>query len=353
MKRFHYHWTRGYSALALAVIAISQGHGVTAMETPLSVTGGDPALTADGVVAQPWPSLADSHGVEDAFPSFNSQVLDKQVLRYRAYVQRFGVPDILIVGSSRAHQGLDPIALAQSLQRRGQGDLKVYNFGINGATAQVVDWLLRELLPPEQLPKLVVWADGVRAFNSGRDDRTYTAIQQSVGYRQVQAGQRPTHVAVQKLNHPPDLAPSLANEFRVASGFSTVKDRFYAYTYYQSFPRVPGEYDSDYNAFTLQGEQTIATHRLAKFLQSQRIALVFVNLPLTADYLDSTRRDREQEFSGFMGTLSQQHGFLFRNLNQQTLRETVYFADPSHLNWLGAAVLAEYLTRDTSIPWQP
>lgn len=42
---------------------------------------------------------------------------------------------------------------------------------------------LRQLLTPQQLPKLVIWADGARAFNSGRIDRTYETIASSDRYR--------------------------------------------------------------------------------------------------------------------------------------------------------------------------
>ena len=48
--------------------------------------------------------------------------------------------------------------------------------------------MTRRLLTPEQLPKLIIWADGARAFNSGRVDKTYNAIATSVGYQHLAAG---------------------------------------------------------------------------------------------------------------------------------------------------------------------
>ncbi len=331
------------------------------------------------------------------FPSFNSQVLDQQIIRYRTYVQMVGVPDILIVGSSRAIQGIDPIALQQALQQRGYGQRRVYNLGINGATAQVVAWLLRELLPPEQLPRLVVWADGSRAFNSGRNDRTYAAIRQSPGYQAVQAGSYPTRPAQLPQEPEPELsvacveAPSavlsqvsvqaespvdssdpsspdcppdktqrpygdtqpllIASDQRVASGFAVVVDRFVPNLYYQRFPRVPGAYDGDYRAFTLQGPQSIATVNVAKYLRSRGIPLILVNLPLTDAYLDRFRQQREAEFRAHMLRLAQQQGFWFRNLDRGALKNPQYFADPSHLNQVGAVRVAEYLAQDATIPW--
>ncbi|NER27522.1 MAG: hypothetical protein F6J89_07775 [Symploca sp. SIO1C4] len=125
------------------------------------------------------------------FTSFNHQILDEQLLLYLSYVAALGPPDVLIVGSSRALQGVDPQQLQQALASLGKGSLKIFNFGVNGATAQFVDFQLRQLLTLEQLPRLILWADGVRAFNSGRVDKTYESVINSQGYKRLLAGVRP------------------------------------------------------------------------------------------------------------------------------------------------------------------
>lgn len=123
--------------------------------------------------------------------SFSSDLLDEQLELYLSYVAAVGPPDVLIVGSSRALQGVDPKQLKQSLAQTGHSGLKVFNFSVNGATAQVVDFQLRRLLKPEHLPQMIVWADGVRAFNSGRDDRTFDSIVDSEGSKLLATGVRP------------------------------------------------------------------------------------------------------------------------------------------------------------------
>ncbi|MGB3512694.1 MAG: hypothetical protein WBA93_26450 [Microcoleaceae cyanobacterium] len=123
--------------------------------------------------------------------SFNSDVLDTQLELYLSFVATVGPPDVLIVGSSRALYGVDPQQLQQYLATKGYRPLNVFNFSINGATAQVVDFQLRQLLSNNQLPKLIIWADGVRAFNSGRIDRTYNSIVASEGKRKLLSGVRP------------------------------------------------------------------------------------------------------------------------------------------------------------------
>ena len=138
--------------------------------------------------------------------SFSSDLLDEQLELYLSYVAAVGPPDVLIVGSSRALQGVDPKQLKQSLTETGRPGLKVFNFSVNGATAQVIDFQLRRLLKPEHLPQMIVWADGVRAFNSGRDDRTFNSIVGSEGSKLLAAGVRPK-LPSEKPNATPQVFP--------------------------------------------------------------------------------------------------------------------------------------------------
>ena len=122
------------------------------------------------------------------YPSFRSQQLDEKLALYHERLQEVGPPDVLIIGSSRALRGVDPAALQQELMALGFGKLSIFNFGVNGSTAQVVDLTIRRILETEQLPRLILWADGARAFNSGRTDVTYNAIATSEGY--IELGKR-------------------------------------------------------------------------------------------------------------------------------------------------------------------
>lgn len=141
---------------------------------------------------------------EPAYPSFDSQRLDEQLFFYQQVLAESGPPDILIVGSSRALQGVDPIALEMALAHYGYPGLKIYNFSINGATAQVIDLVVRKILPQNQLPRIILFADGVRAFNSGRVDRTYEAIVASDGYQLLARGINPlANVAQSKATNKP------------------------------------------------------------------------------------------------------------------------------------------------------
>lgn len=339
------------------------------------------------------------------FPTFNSPQLDHQLQLYKAYLENYGVPDILIVGSSRALQGVDPVALQDALAQQGFPNLKVFNFGINGATAQVVDWLLRQLLTPDQLPKLIVWADGSRAFNSGRSDRTFEKIIASTGHKQLMAGNRPLPPTTKEtvvgqictdlfqfsppfqtqpstLEPAPPASPNFQTKattpqpthcqkpaklivrrvdalaqpsddgaLHKALGLQVVNTRFQPSQYFQRYPVVPGRYDGDYRNFSLLGKQAEALERVVHFTQSRQIPLVVVNLPLTTTYLDYARTTYEQKFRARMQNLAQSRRFIFKDLvGQKQLSRNQYFADPSHLNRYGAAEIARHLSQDLVFP---
>lgn len=348
------------------------------------------------------------------FPTLNSEQMDRQIALYAQYIKDFGVPDVLIVGSSRALRGIDPSALEAALIKTGHPKLRVFNLGINGATAQVVEMLLTQVLAADQLPKLVIWADGARAFNSGREDRTYQAIAQSPGYASIRDGFRPIESKTESL--PSDLAPSFFDSFsqryrdlndRLTRGFSdhsatyaqreklranlrdfainrlqpehnsttladasatssqelgnaalyrngffALADRFAPSEYYERYAHVPGSYDSDYDAFQLRGIQSISLTNIADTLRSRQIELVFINLPMTKTYLDETRRSHESAFSAYMLQASQTLDFAFRDFGQLWPEQNEYFSDPSHLNRYGAEAVAIRLAQSPMIPWE-
>ncbi|NES82292.1 MAG: hypothetical protein F6K10_13310 [Moorea sp. SIO2B7] len=316
------------------------------------------------------------------FASFNSEFLNEQLLLFLSYIAAIGSPDVLIVGSSRAVQGIDPRYLQYGLATEGKGDFKVFNFGVNGATAQVVDLMVRELLTPEQMPKIIIWADGVRAFNSGRVDRTYNAIATSVGYKSLLTGDRPTSPLDTSENpNACDLVPESPNSNKILlpeallrirnglrswssqvafaadikaidpNGFLPTSPRFNPRIYYQKYPRVSGRYDADYQKFNLGGEQANALDRFIAYTKEQQIPLVIINLPLSRDYLDQVRRRYEQKFRILMKQKAQAEEFIFIDLANQWLNYNGYFADPSHLNRYGAAEVAKQLVGNPQIQW--
>lgn len=287
---------------------------------------------------------AERSSVKQVMPSLGSPVLDEQIALYRSYVATMGVPEVLIVGSSRALQGLDPQALEQGLATSGHS-LNVYNFSVNGATAQMVSFVLRQLLSPEELPELVIWPVGSRAFNSARFDRTFASLLASPGYAAVRSDNAGS-LAQEKA-----LQPQLPISDINAYGFLSVAEQFNPASYYRRFPRVSGRYDDDYSPFTLSGVQTMSFEAVADFLRSQQIPLLVVNLPLSSDYLDATRLAYERQFQRFLQQQAQRGDFRVVDLLEQWRGQNQYFADPSHINRFGAAAIARQLAASQSLPW--
>ncbi|MBD0334180.1 MAG: DUF1574 domain-containing protein [Cyanobacteria bacterium Co-bin13] len=353
--------------------------------------------------------------VASPYPSFRSQQLDEKLALYHQRLQQEGPADVLIVGSSRALRGVDPVALQKELANLGYKGVSVFNFGINGATAQVVELTLRRILQPGQLPKVIIWADGARAFNSGREDVTYNAIAASEGYRELLSGQlavegtAPEDASAATATNS-GIAKSLASSYQsmdtwlsdqlasfsavypdreqlktwfqqqmtvLASpvttaagqaepmdavmpegsfidfdGFLALSLQFNPATYYQKHARVQGLYDGDYEAFRLDGQQDEAFRELLQFTQAEGVPLVFINTPLTDEYLDDYRKEAEDAFLQYMLRLSAtETGFIFRDLGQAWTQRYDYFSDPSHLNRYGAYQVSQRIAQDPMIPW--
>ncbi|MEH2414046.1 DUF1574 domain-containing protein [Nostoc sp.] len=352
-------------------------------------------------------------------PSFNVRQLDEQLALYKQRLARTGSrPDVLIIGSSRALRGVDPAALSKALAAQGYPNIDVFNFGINGATAQVVDFLIRHVLEPSELPKIIIWADGARAFNGGREDITFKSIAASAGYKQAlqktpiaansndlpenavnspeekTSEEKPEISTYEAVNQSLSQAlASLSTSYQnrdqiktllqkqlftlspnqtVASekqstdgtsdesisrqavdfdGFLPLSIRFNPARYYQKHSRVSGNYDNDYKSFQVEGQQDAACQELLQFAQSQKISLVFVNMPLTEDYLDPVRKQYEQQFQQYMLRLATNPKFIYRDLSQQWIKTNDYFSDPSHLNRFGAYEVSKKLANDPMIPW--
>ncbi|MEB3211644.1 MAG: hypothetical protein VKL39_09820 [Leptolyngbyaceae bacterium] len=416
------------------------------------VSGASIVSLVSGASAETLSALQSELLEQSPYPTFNSDQLDLKLAIYYQHVAEFGPPDVLVIGSSRALRGVDPVVLEETLSDLGYDNADVFNFGINGATAKVVELVLHRILVPEQLPELILWADGARAFNGGREDRTYNGIAESEGYQILSQGglNIPIETAENRqstgtsrgdssaasgdwletigqsiarsyddldawlsdqlgaisMSHPnrDELKALLQDtltgnaEFDVFSdsasesfsseesseqaastdeptaedpsaptrtvgeinpdGFLPLDVRFDPVTYYDQYERVPGNYDRDYANFQLVGQQADALQTLLQLGNEQDVPIVFVNLPLTEEYLDPYRMAYEQEFRQHLLSLDLAHEeFIFRDLSALWLEGEQpdyyqYFSDPSHLNQYGAVEVSKRLAQDPMIPWR-
>ena len=134
-------------------------------------------------------------------------------------------------------------------------------------------------------------------------------------------------------------------------GFLPLSIRYNPTTYYQQHPKVSGDYDNDYKSFQLAGKQDQAFHSMLEFTKNNNISLVFVNMPLTSDYLDPVRMKYEQQFQEYLLTFTNHPQFIYRDLSQLWTKANDYFSDPSHLNRYGAYEVSKKLAIDPMISW--
>lgn len=136
-----------------------------------------------------------------------------------------------------------------------------------------------------------------------------------------------------------------------SNGFLPIDLLFDPATYYQQYSKVSGDYDGDYQSFQLTGRQTDALKNLQEYTKAHNINLVFVNMPLTQDYLDPVRAEYEQEFREEMQQLAAETGLTFRDIALLWPEARENFSDPSHLNQYGAVAVSKHLAKDPMIPW--
>ncbi len=310
-------------------------------------------------------------------------------------------PDILIVGSSRALRGIEPSVLEKTLINKGYKGISAFNLGIDGATAKVVNLQVTQILSRPQLPRMIIWADGLRAFNSSRSDITYDEITASTGYKQLQetlnskginpaplstdntTATKPSSPITQAINLLFDTStkrqevrssvvksfdrnthmlsnseallaatmPSTANTLD-SKGFVAFDITFDPKTYFQKFPQVPGDYDIDYRNFDTSGSQFDAFANVVDFCRRNNIELLVVNMPLHATYLDEIRTRYEATFNRRMEELALREGFTYLDISQAIQNQAELFSDPSHLNKQGAIAISQMLAQNPKIHWQ-
>ncbi|MBD2188873.1 D-alanyl-lipoteichoic acid biosynthesis protein DltD [Pseudanabaena mucicola] len=344
--------------------------------------------------------VKDGKVINKPTPNFNIALLNEKlsILDWQTNNKK-QPPDVLIVGSSRALRGIEPQTLETALNQKGYQNISVFNFGIDGATAKVVNVQLTEILSRPQLPKMIIWADGLRAFNSSRNDITYDEITTSVGYKQLQESLKnnnqpiPTKAIATEspstdlitqsfsslltsLSHRQEVRTALVKKFDrntqmlsnsealVAAtmpstvtaldikGFVAFDVTFDPNTYFQKFPQVPGDYDLDYRNFEASGNQFDAFSNVIEFCRRNNITLLVVNMPLHRSYLDSIRTNYEAIFNSKMKELALREGFTYLDLSQTIQNQAELFSDPSHLNQKGAVAIAKLIAQNPKIPWQ-
>ncbi len=380
-----------FASLAIGIAAtVAMGTTLTSYRDWTSTQHRSIVGKADKVDKSQNSTNPNSHSQK--IPDYNNPSLNAKLVLIDSYIASLGkAPDVMIVGSSRALRGIDPQVLEKYLAGHGYKGISVFNMGINGSTAQVVNLQIAKILTSQQLPKLIIWADGVRAFNSNREDETYSAIASSSSYTQLERNllQNSGHTKTKNAAPLSEILsealttwlPAYADRAQIRSaivtdydrltmsfsqkdtlvadrsieiddqGFASVDVRFDPQTYFKLYPYVSGEYDLDYRKFDLNGNQMDAFNALAEFCDRHKIKLVFVNMPMHDSYLDASRLGHEKQFKQHMQKLAKKWNMTYIDYSKFLLRQPRYFSDPNHLNRWGAIEVAKKLAVNPHIPW--
>ncbi len=389
--------------LPACIASFAIGLGITIVSDRILINYAKPTQSTKLVIADPKINLQDQDIINQK-PALNFNIAlfnEKLALLDWQISNKQRSPEVLIVGSSRALRGIEPSSLEKTLISKGYKGINVFNLGIDGATAKVVNLQVTQILSRPQLPKMIIWADGLRAFNSSRSDLTYDEITASTGYKQLQEslknkGVNPETLATNnsiasKSSSPiaqaiaivfttstkhQEIRNSLVKSFDHATnglsnsqaliaanipstaialdskGFVAFDVTFDPKTYFQKFPQVPGDYDLDYRSFDTNGAQFEAFANVVDFCRRNNIELLVVNMPLHTTYLDVIRTRYEATFNQRMEELAQREGFTYLNISQVLQNQAEFFSDPSHLNKQGAIAISQLIAQNPKVRWR-
>jgi hypothetical protein len=112
------------------------------------------------------------------------------------------------------------------------------------------------------------------------------------------------------------------------------------------------EYKRRYNPFTPSIFQTQASYleKTLAFCREQHIAVVLVNMPLTAHNLSLLPDGAYQRYLTTVSDLAQKYGAQWQDFNKQGLFKPGEFADYVHLNGLGAMKFFDMLCDRVAVP---
>lgn len=250
-------------------------------------------------------------------------------------------PTVLVVGSSRAAQGVNPAVLARSLQQRTSTPQRVALLGINGLTARgVAQLLIKHWHHPDQ-PRVILWLDGARAFAPRPDDPTDHRLQQALT-RNASGGDRPFALARQwqQDGWRRWRSPS-ADTALTPLGFRAVASRWSP-----TQPPLPGRFDRDSQGLAADQQQRLG--EVLRWSRQHQRSLIFIDAPLTDAYLDGERQAQQRRFHDWL----RRQPLPWRDYSRAWPRAYDRFTDPSHLNREGARALAIALAADPQIPWE-
>jgi hypothetical protein len=264
-----------------------------------------------------------------------------------------GPVDCLIVGSSVVQQGINPEILSYAYEKETGKPLRCFNFGILGAAAPKIGWIT-DVLANQYHPRVIIYGVTYRDFlktTSEATPDTWTAYRlgnfnasgwladSSYAYRYY-ATMRYFLVAnpatmADREKYEPHIRP---DGFIEIIGIWPYLDRSPA-------PIVPNPYET--------GAQSLAALREIAALQAEGIDVILVEVPLPPKS-KTLLLNGEQDYAVYLHDVeaaARQNGLSFwLSLPPEDI-PIKGWADPIHLNWVGAPEYSEWLGRKLAAEW--
>lgn len=99
---------------------------------------------------------------------FSNSLFEIKWVKLEQYVNKNGVPDVIIVGNSMVNTGIDPLVVEQQIKDSTGKSLSVFNFGVEGLNLTAVQNLAK-LIVITYHPKFLVAGTDIRDYSSRLD----------------------------------------------------------------------------------------------------------------------------------------------------------------------------------------
>lgn len=100
---------------------------------------------------------------------FTNSLFEIKWVKLEQYVNKYGVPDVIIVGNSMVNTGIDPLVIEQQIMDSTGKSLSIFNFGVEGLNITAMDDMAN-LLVRTYHPKILVVGTDIRDYTINLDN---------------------------------------------------------------------------------------------------------------------------------------------------------------------------------------
>jgi hypothetical protein len=307
---------------------------------------------------------------------YRDRMFSEKIVLYQSQPR----PDVLIMGSSIAGTGFNPLVIEQEFFNNTGYKIQALNLGISGSSADLNYLILKNIIKENKKPSVIIYA------LSDLELRFKHSFNQSKSFENIAYGKRLTRLD-DFGDYSGDTLDSKA-DFLLRQFFPVYRDRrllqdslslqfnpadpdHYKYvdkvvpdrTLDTGFRGLPDYTKADstwlmidiarqravFATYDLDDVDLTDLSRFLKLAQQRNIKVILVNVPVAQAHRDLwPKPDQPARFQEIFKNLSQQYNVPFENLygNEQGLFKPEDFSDSIHLSDSGATIQSILVTRD-------